>query len=75
MSRAIHRRPEVSGDIIDLAEYIAHDSLEVALRFFDAVESTIQGLAEMPGKGALRDLPTLAFRIFAHGRLRGFQTI
>ena len=45
----------MSADIIGLAEYIARDSLEIALRFFDATEATICGLAEMPGKGTLRE--------------------
>ena len=47
----VRRHALVYRDIIDIAEYIARDSTESALRFFDEVEGTIRGLAEMPGKG------------------------
>ena len=47
----VRRHPLVYGDIIEIAECIARDSTESALRFFDDVETTIEGLAEMPGKG------------------------
>ena len=62
MKRVVHRRPEVSSDIIGLADFIARDSLDAALRFFDATETTISGLSEMPEKGSRRDFddPALA---------------
>ena len=55
MTLTEHRRPEVSEDIILLADHISRDSLATAVRFFDAVEITIRGLAEMPGKGKRRE--------------------
>jgi plasmid stabilization system protein ParE len=67
VSRVLHRRPEVFGDIIQLAEYISRDNLEAALRFFDAVELTIDGLGEMPGKGSLR--------AFERSRIRTWQIL
>lgn len=51
----VRRRLGVSTDVIELAEYIARDNLDAALRFLDRVEETIKGLAEMPGKGAYRE--------------------
>jgi plasmid stabilization system protein ParE len=47
----IRRHPHVFIDIIDIADYIARDSLDAALRFPDQVDATLRGLAEMPGKG------------------------
>jgi len=40
MSRRIRRRREVASDIVQNARFIAKDSMDAALRFFDAVEET-----------------------------------
>ena len=47
----IRRHPLVFDDIIAIADYIARDSVDAALRFPDQVDATLRGLAEMPGKG------------------------
>jgi len=63
---AVLRRLGVASDIIALANRIADDNLDAALRFFDAVEHTLGGLAEMPGKGKRRE--------FADERLSGLYS-
>ena len=55
MSRVVRRRPGVWRDVVDIADYIARDNLGASLRFIDAVERTVTGLAEMPGKGKARE--------------------
>jgi plasmid stabilization system protein ParE len=62
LERFVRRHRLVSRDVIDLAGYIGQDSTGAALRFFDNVDTTLLGLAEMPGKGALREFddPRLA---------------
>lgn len=55
MSLSVYRRPGVATDIIQIAEHISADNLDAALRFFSAVENTVAGLAEMPGKGMRRE--------------------
>jgi toxin ParE1/3/4 len=42
-------------DIDDITYYIAQDNLEVAVAFFEAVESTCTMLSTMPGIGSARD--------------------
>ena len=49
----IRRHRLVLQDIVDIAEYIARDSVDAALRFLDSTEATVGGLLDMPGKGAL----------------------
>jgi toxin ParE1/3/4 len=68
----VHRRPEVAEDIIGLAEYISRDSLETALRFFDAVEATIENLAELPGKGSRRDFEDPRLKDLRSWAVQGF---
>jgi len=55
----IRRRKEVAADIIEIARYIASDSIDAALRFFDAVEETFKALASMPGMGGKMELKNL----------------
>ena len=54
MSVAVHRHAGVAEDIAAIAEYIAHDSEDAAFRFAPAVEATVRGLAEFPGKGSIK---------------------
>lgn len=55
MNRKIIVFDEARFDAIDIAYYIAEDSLEASDRFADAIDSTYERLAEMPGIGAIRD--------------------
>lgn len=54
MTRRIERSPHVWRDLEEIADHIAQDSLDSALRFYDAAEAAFNKLAEMPGMGATR---------------------
>lgn len=56
--RLIRRHPLVGRDVMDIADYIGRDSPEAARRFFVQIQTTLTGLAEMPGKG-----PRCGFRV------------
>ena len=43
-------------DIIETADYIAQDNLEVAIRFIEAVEATIEKLTATPKIGKLQTI-------------------
>jgi plasmid stabilization system protein ParE len=68
----VRRHVDVERDILDLGAWIARDSLEAAIRFFEAVETSITSLRSMPGRGSpkrlrdrrLKDVRTLAVRGF-----------
>jgi toxin ParE1/3/4 len=49
----VTKRPQVIRDLIDLATYIAEDSLDASDRFLAAAESTFQQLGKMPGMGKI----------------------
>jgi toxin ParE1/3/4 len=49
----VKRRPQVAIDLLDHAEHISKDSLDTALRFLDAAESTFIFVAKNPEIGAL----------------------
>jgi len=55
MMFAIKKRPQVIRDLIDLATYIAEDSLDVFDRFLIAAEITFKQLAKTPAIGKLKD--------------------
>lgn len=72
MTVRILRRLKAAEDAESIANHIAKDSLESALRFLENTESTLMELAESPGSGSrfesLRpELSNLFFR-----RIRGF---
>jgi plasmid stabilization system protein ParE len=72
VTHRIHRHAAVRRDIVDLADWIARDSHEIAFRFIEQAEATIASLAEMPGKGgpkhlrhrALKNVRTCAVKEF-----------
>lgn len=49
----VERRPQVSVDLIEYAEYLSTNSLDVALRFLDAAEATFTFIAKSPEIGTL----------------------
>ena len=49
----VNKRPQVIRDLIELATYIAEDSLDVSDRFLAAAEETFKQLGKMPGMGKL----------------------
>jgi toxin ParE1/3/4 len=57
--------PAAERDVDAIADYIAKDSVDAALRFYDAVRSDARKLAEMPGMG-----PTWDFESPAHADVR-----
>ena len=54
MTRLIERTPRVRRDLEQNADHVAEDSLDAALRFYDAAEAAFDELAEMPGMGSPR---------------------
>ena len=45
--------PAADADIDDIAAYIAHDSMDAALRFLDAIDDTLRLIREHPKRQAL----------------------
>jgi toxin ParE1/3/4 len=73
MAKRILRRPKAAADVEEIADYIAKDSLESALRFLDCVEWTLLQLAKLPGCGSsfLSAHPELRnLRVFRVGDFR-----
>ena len=70
--RSIRRHYLVPRDIIDLADYIALDSLDAAIRFFAAAEATIESLTEFPGKGSIRNLSNPRLADVRSWKVKGF---
>ena len=52
MTKRVARHPEVEGDILGTAAWIARTSPEAAWRFLAAVEDTVSALGHMPAKGS-----------------------
>ena len=51
----IVKLPQALVDLIETAEYLAEDDLEVADRFFDAFEKTLEDLRNTPKIGRVRN--------------------
>lgn len=49
----IIRRPQASCDIAEIADYIAEDNLDAALRLVDAYDAAVKRLAEHPHIGTI----------------------
>ena len=49
--QSVFRRSQVDLDLIELADYIARDNLDAALRFIHAAEESFQFLAEQSMAG------------------------
>lgn len=72
MSARILRRLKAAQDVEDIANYIAKNSLEAAVRFLENTEATLRDVANSPGIGSLfesdyAELANLRFR-----RVKGF---
>ncbi len=57
MSARVVLSPQAERDADDIAAYIAIDSLDTALRFYEAVWETFERLASAPDIGRVRELP------------------
>ena len=53
MGSTITKTPQARRDLLELADYIARDSLDAAERFLDAAEAAVQLLASSPELGTL----------------------
>jgi plasmid stabilization system protein ParE len=73
MRKRIRRHQDVADDILDLAAYIARDSLPTALRFLDAVEVTLAWLLRRPGAGSLREFDEPALANVRSWAVKGFR--
>jgi toxin ParE1/3/4 len=67
MPARVLRRPQAARDAESIADHIAKDSLEAAIRFLENTELTLIGLADSPGAGtrfesAHSELANLRFR-------------
>jgi toxin ParE1/3/4 len=51
----IVKLPQALLDLLETAEYLAEDDLEVADRFFDAFETTLEDLRNTPKIGRVRN--------------------
>lgn len=72
MTVRIFRRPKAAQDAEEIADYIAKDSLDAAIRFLENTESTLKDVAAFPGAGSPfeSDHPGLANLRFR--RVKGF---
>jgi plasmid stabilization system protein ParE len=72
VSKPVTRHPAVEDDIFDIAHWISRDSKEAAMRFFVAVEETVEGLRLFPGKGSSKTFRAKALAGVRTWFVRGF---
>jgi toxin ParE1/3/4 len=72
MTVRILRRPKAVSDAEALADWIAHDSLDAALRFLERVEATLDHLAEFPSSGSPYQIDVPALSNLRFKRVIGF---
>jgi toxin ParE1/3/4 len=65
--------PAAERDIDAIADYIANDNLDAALRFYEAVRSDARNLAEMPGMGPVWGFRNSAYADVRFWPIRGFR--
>jgi toxin ParE1/3/4 len=54
MTYRVERSERVWRDLEEIADFIANESLDAALRFYEAAEAAFEELAQMPEMGASR---------------------
>lgn len=69
----VHRSPAVAVDLIEAADYLVQDSLETALRFLDAAESTFAFVAKNPEIGALCKFQAVQAQSVRFWPIKGFE--
>lgn len=52
----IVKTPQALTDLIEIADFIARDDLDVAERFFDSFDETIEILAQTPEIGSRKEM-------------------
>lgn len=70
----VDKRPQAILDLADIAVYLAEESGsdELAFRFLDAAEATLEDLAAMPQMGAARNYNDAALAHVRMWRVAGF---
>ena len=66
-------RPQARHDLVEIADFIAHGSLEAAERFLDATKAAFALLAEMPEMGTrcqFNNAEAIGIRLWS---IRGFE--
>lgn len=72
MKRQLRIQPLAQDDLRRQAEFIAEDSVDAALRLFDAAEATYDFLAETPFAGCLCQFDSPETRDLRIWRISGF---
>jgi len=73
VSPKIARRDRAVQDIVELADFIALDSIQAADRFLEATEGAFHLLAENPNAGAQRTFHSATLRGIRMWPIRGFE--
>ena len=72
MKRKLLKYPEAKRDLVEIADYIARDSIDAAHRFLDAADSTFRDLLDFPGMGPVRDVGNERLGELRSWAVRGF---
>jgi len=72
VKRKLLKLPEAKRDLVEIADYIARDSIDAALRFLDAADATFRDLLDFPGMGPVRDVGTERLGEMRSWAIRGF---
>ena len=73
MSTTVTKTPQARQDLLELADYIARDSLDAAERFLDAAETAFHLLASMPEMGTLCEFRSPEAAGIRFWSIRGFE--
>jgi len=73
MSVRILRRAKAVTDAESIADWIAKDSLDAALRFLESLENTLERLAEFPGSGSPFHTHIREFTDLRFAPVKGFR--
>lgn len=73
MTRKLSRHPKALADIEESAVYIGADNLDAALRFLNAVETTLQVLLDNPELGHTREFKRPELAEIRSFNVRGFD--
>jgi toxin ParE1/3/4 len=73
MSRTIRKLPVARRDLVEIADYLAQDSLALSDRFLDASEKTFEFLASMPEIGSQWESANPTFAGLLVWPVRGFK--
>jgi plasmid stabilization system protein ParE len=71
--KRIRRHRAVADDIVEQARYIARDSVQAALRFWESCEQTLRWLLRHPGAGHLREFDDPSLAAIRSWPVRGFR--